>query len=274
MNTAEQKERQLIAIHRLTERGRRKSFGKRDSDDEIRSMTELSELDIRQVIDSGGWRRNDLENDRLLRKITTSRGTNAWRLTPEGKDAIRRILDRFGKRQDKEEAIETLSKFGIDSRAIWVLEQKKLSGAELERLLSRQGGTVTSDADWVPPDNLEVERKAIEFIVKREGKWQRARSPVQKGYDLEERDNSGNIVRWCEVKALTGSFENSQGIALSDSQFQMAVDKGEAYWLYIVENVGDANETRVLAIRNPASQVKRFVFRHSWRFAVTKVIEA
>ena len=91
---------------------------------------------------------------------------------------------------------------------------------------------------------------------------------------MEERDKDGNVVTWCEVKAITGSFEHSQGVALSDAQFQMAMDKRNAYWLYIVENVGDAERTRVLAIRNPASLVKRFVFRYSWRFTATKVIEA
>ncbi len=297
MNTAEQKAWQLIAIHRLSGRGRKNYFGNKEISNELRNMPGLSSDNAEAIIRNAGYRRHSLVEDDKQLKRTTKQGKGAWGLTPKGEERISDILQgktqsTFGngfakvvfdmlpddeKKAAKNRAIETLEEVGIDSQAIWVLEQKKLTGAELARLLARQGNTATTtfDPEQAPRDNLKVEEQAIDFIIDHdERKWRRAKKLNQKGYDLEERDGEGNVVTWCEVKAISGPFELSQGVALSDAQFQMAMNKRDAYWLYIVENVGDAEKTRVLAIRNPASLVKRFVFRDSWRFAATVVIEA
>ena len=271
MNTATQKEWQLMAIHGLAERGRRKSFGNKDINEELRMMPELSDRDAETIISSGGFRRKDLENEKLLKR-TVRQGKNAWALTAKGKIRVCNILRGKAKNAEKQRAVDALARAGIDPEAIWVLEQTQLTGAELEQLLAQQGKHAIADQEPAPHDNLEVEAQAIEFIIEKDNRqWHRARRKNQKGYDLEERDAKGNVVAWCEVKAINGPFALSQGVALSDAQFKMAFEKHEAYWLYIVENVGDPDNTRVFAIRNPASQVKRFVFRCSWRFAATRV---
>lgn len=281
-----------MAIYRLAERGRRKSFGNKDISDELRKMPGLSPGEAESIIISAGFRRNDLENDGMLKR-TTRLGKGTWALTPQGRERVSSTLsgqaplaplgDGFAKvvfdmlpdgekRAVKHQATKILHEAGIDESAIWVLEQTKLTGAELERLLDRQGRNAITDREPAPRDNLEVEAQAIKFIIEKdERQWHRARKANQKGYDLEERNAEGNVVSWCEVKAINGPFALSQGVALSDAQFEMAFAQRDAYWLYIVENVGDPESTRVFAIRNPASQVKRLVFRDSWSFAATKV---
>ncbi|MDE0566926.1 DUF3883 domain-containing protein, partial [Shewanella sp. K8] len=70
--------------------------------------------------------------------------------------------------------------------------------------------------------------------------------------------------RWVEVKAMTGTLED-RPVGLSHTQFNYAREKGEAYWLYVVERATDPMHARVLRIQNPAAKAQTFTFDHGWR---------
>lgn len=118
------------------------------------------------------------------------------------------------------------------------------------------------------PDGLDhqarmaLEEAAIELILSRESEWRRtpAHNP---GFDLYQGDEPGNATRWCEVKAMRGSLQE-RPVGLSRAQFEFAQEKGEAYWLYVVEHAY-TNQARIVRIQNPAGKACTFTFDSGWR---------
>ncbi|WP_416193642.1 sacsin N-terminal ATP-binding-like domain-containing protein [Nitrobacter sp. TKz-YC01] len=124
------------------------------------------------------------------------------------------------------------------------------------------------DDDWPDPDGLDqaqrlqIERQAIDLIVGIEPTL--CRTPEgNPGFDLYEADSSGNKIRWVEVKSMTGSLLD-RPVGLSHTQFECALEKGDAYWLYVVECAVDPTQARVLRIQNPAGITRTFTFDHGW----------
>jgi hypothetical protein len=68
-------------------------------------------------------------------------------------------------------------------------------------------------------------------------------------------------VRWCEVKAMTGSLHN-RPVGLSHTQFKHAQKHGESFWLYVVEHAG--TDPRIVRIQDPAGKARTFTFDHGW----------
>ena len=107
---------------------------------------------------------------------------------------------------------------------------------------------------------LEVEAKAIALILEREH-WLRA-TEDNPGFDLYREDTDGAKTLRCEVKALSGSLDDHPA-RLTPTELRRALEYGENYWLYIVENL--AETPRILRIRNPAGAAARFAFGPEWR---------
>ena len=126
---------------------------------------------------------------------------------------------------------------------------------------------VHHDDDESDPDGLEqaarmaLEEKAVDFILNRYPSWKRA--PTHNpGFDLFESGLDGNPVRWCEVKAMTGSL-NDRPVGLSRPQFECACERGVNYWLYVVECTGDEN-ARIVRIQDPVGKARTFTFDRGW----------
>jgi hypothetical protein len=83
------------------------------------------------------------------------------------------------------------------------------------------------------------------------------------GFDLYEADSSGKQIRWIEVKAMTGSLKD-RPVGMSHTQFYYARERGDAYWLYVVEHATDPAQARVLRIQNPAAHARTFTFDRGW----------
>ena len=83
------------------------------------------------------------------------------------------------------------------------------------------------------------------------------------GYDIESRDTTGAVVRWIEVKSLSGQW-NSTYAVLSRSQFEKATVLGESFWLYVVEQA-ESDNYQVHRIPNPALKASHFMFDDGWR---------
>ena len=111
-------------------------------------------------------------------------------------------------------------------------------------------------------ERMRIEACALDLIVAFEPTLQRtpAGNP---GFDLFEADDRGRPVRWVEVKAMTGTLKD-RPVGLSHTQFDVAREKGQAYWLYVVEQATDPSRARVLRIQNPAGQAKTFTFDSGW----------
>jgi len=108
---------------------------------------------------------------------------------------------------------------------------------------------------------MALESTAIDFILSREPKWRRtpAGNP---GYDLYQTDDNEHPTRWCEVKAMTGTLMD-RPVGLTRTQFELARQCREAYWLYVVEQAG-TDRARIVRIRDPAGKAQNFTFDHGW----------
>lgn len=109
---------------------------------------------------------------------------------------------------------------------------------------------------------MKIEESAIDLIIGLEPELHRTLDG-NPGFDLFEANSSCIQTRWVEVKAMTGTLKD-RPVGMSHVQFNFARQKGEAYWLYVVENATNPNKARVLRIQDPAGQTKTFTFDHGW----------
>jgi len=124
------------------------------------------------------------------------------------------------------------------------------------------------DDDSPDPDGLDqaarmqIEGRAIDLIIGLEPSLRRT-PEGNPGFDLFEADSGGKQIRWVEVKSMTGTLAN-RPVGLSHAQFDYAREKGDAYWLYVVEHAADPAQARVLRIQNPVGHARTFTFDHGW----------
>ena len=108
---------------------------------------------------------------------------------------------------------------------------------------------------------MDLEEKAIALVLAYEPRLQR--TPTHNpGYDLFESVGEA-VVRWIEVKAMAGSLRD-RPVGMSHFQFEFARQRGEAYWLYVVEHSSSDENARIVRINNPAGKSKTFTFDHGW----------
>ncbi|UZR28061.1 sacsin N-terminal ATP-binding-like domain-containing protein [Methylococcus mesophilus] len=146
-------------------------------------------------------------------------------------------------------------------------QEKRTPGSAGGRPFISYLGTHPDD-EGPDPDGLDqatrmkIEDQAITLIISLEPTLQRT-PDGNPGFDLYEADSSGRQIRWVEVKSMTGSWED-RPVGLSHTQFDCACEKGDAYWLYVVEHATDPAQARVLRIQNPVGQSRTFTFDRGW----------
>ena len=124
------------------------------------------------------------------------------------------------------------------------------------------------DDDGPDPDGLDqaarmkIEGSAIDLIIGLEPALRRT-PEGNPGFDLVEANSDGKQIRWVEVKSMTGTLAD-RPVGLSHTQFDCAREKGDAYWLYVVEHATDPAQARVLRIQNPVGHARTFTFDHGW----------
>ena len=82
------------------------------------------------------------------------------------------------------------------------------------------------------------------------------------GYDIESTEPNGDI-RYIEIKS-TKSLWGRDGITLSFAQLNLAYIKKDAFWLYVIENIGSEN-SRIYKIQNPMQHLRGFKLNDSWK---------
>lgn len=93
---------------------------------------------------------------------------------------------------------------------------------------------------------MPIEGHAIDPIIRLEPKLP-SRHNGNLGFDPFEADSIGRQIQGVEVKPMTGSLLD-RPVGLSNTQFYCAREKGDAYWLYVVEHATDSSKPLELCI--------------------------
>ncbi|MCY4369243.1 MAG: DUF3883 domain-containing protein [bacterium] len=111
-------------------------------------------------------------------------------------------------------------------------------------------------------DRMELERLAIEIVLKAEQDWQLT-PPNNPGFDLYRGATMETATEWCEVKAMTGTLDDHP-VGISRTQFEWAETHRTEYWLYVVERTR-TSDAKVVRIRDPVGKAETFTFDRGWR---------
>ena len=114
-----------------------------------------------------------------------------------------------------------------------------------------------------------VEKAGIDAIVRiemEEGRSCEVMPPNNEGFDLISTSlEDPSDIRYIELKSIRKSWTAS-GVGLTHKQIEHAQQKGEEYWLYVVENAFEEEASiRVHRIHNPWSRVVKIYFDDGWR---------
>jgi hypothetical protein len=124
------------------------------------------------------------------------------------------------------------------------------------------GDTDLGDAETSEIDGAGVARVlAFERLCGRAPEEQDHSNP---GFDVISRGHSGEILRWIEVKSLRGPW-NERGVFLSRTQMAFSQERGQQFWLYVVEFAEDDDAFRIHRIQDPWSQASRFGIDNGWQ---------
>ena len=131
-------------------------------------------------------------------------------------------------------------------------------------------GVATKEGSEAQARRIALENIGIQRIIDEEPLLERT-PKNNPGYDLVEKDAANHEQRWVEVKVISGAF-NDSWVGLSRTQFEMAMDREEAYWLYVVEHAEDPENANIIRIQNPAGKSEKFIFDHGWKILATEIL--
>lgn len=115
-------------------------------------------------------------------------------------------------------------------------------------------------------ENRLVDEAGIARVVdfeKRAGRHPEEMAHNNPGHDIRSYDIGGNLVRYIEVKSLSGAWENYDAV-LSRAQFEHSRKYGNLYWLYVVE-FATSSDAYLYRIQNPAEWASHFAFDGGWK---------
>lgn len=112
----------------------------------------------------------------------------------------------------------------------------------------------------------EVDQAGIVHVLAYE--YDCGRTPTEmphanRGYDVKS-VSSLDGERLIEVKSLSGLWSERSAAGLTRPQFEMARDKGDRFWLYVVERA-TSEDWQLYRIQNPANQVNQYLFDDGWQ---------
>jgi hypothetical protein len=110
-----------------------------------------------------------------------------------------------------------------------------------------------------------VDQAGVNRVVEYEqesGRLPEVKPPKHPGYDIESRDTGDQILRYIEVKSLSGAW-GRMGVGLSKPEFEKAREIGDCYWLYVVERAQE-EDYKIHRIQNPAWKANQFFYDDGW----------
>jgi hypothetical protein len=150
--------------------------------------------------------------------------------------------------------------------------KRTASGLTGKRLsyVNRSGGEPSRTDDEQEKQKQEhrelVDRKGVQRVIafeRKHGRKAREMPHHQKGYDIESMEDGQK--RYIEVKSIGSAWGGRNAPGLSSSQYQMAVQKGENYWLYVVEFALSDEESKVYPIPDPANTIDEYIYDQKWK---------
>lgn len=120
-----------------------------------------------------------------------------------------------------------------------------------------------------------VDQAGIEHVVefeKTRSRYTVVMPPKHPGYDIESKDRAGKIIRYIEVKSLSGDW-GLDGAALTKPQFDKAKELGDKCWLYVVERA-QQEDYKIHPIQNPAQRVNQFIYDDGWKNLTSEGIKS
>jgi hypothetical protein len=121
-------------------------------------------------------------------------------------------------------------------------------------------------ADDELPINKEIGDWAVHWVLqyeRQEGRDPKSMPHCNPGYDVES-SAPMKPMRYIEVKGMDGDWD-VDGVPLSPRQLQFARDKGDEFWLYVVEHERRHDRVKIHPIQNPNDQITQFRFDHGWK---------
>lgn len=131
-------------------------------------------------------------------------------------------------------------------------------------------GTVGDEAPDLSPIDIAGVARVLEYERKC-GRNPREMAHSNAGFDVESYDRRGELVRRIEIKSTGGEWSVA-GVMLSRRQHGQAVEDGDLFWLYVVENAQNDN-FKIYRIQNPAGRIDYFGFDGGWKDVAEPDIE-
>ena len=95
------------------------------------------------------------------------------------------------------------------------------------------------------------------------GRKPRALAHNHPGWDIESKaEDAIEVERFIEVKATKAKW-GGYGVGMTDTEYEKALELGDRYWLYVVDNALGA--PRLYAFQNPAARVSEYRFDDGWQ---------
>ena len=123
-----------------------------------------------------------------------------------------------------------------------------------------------ADESEQEPLRSPVDEAGIKRVIEYEkccGRHPKEMPHHQPGYDIETRNSAGKILRYIEVKSLSGPWSIGYAV-LSRAQFDTASRLGNDFWLYVVDQA-QTDAFRIYRMQNPAQKANHFMFDDGWR---------
>jgi hypothetical protein len=130
--------------------------------------------------------------------------------------------------------------------------------------VSDNGGGTVGGHDTAA-ERSEVDQTGVERVLDSErsdGRVPDLKPHKHPGYDIESRDATGPIVRYIEVKSLSGAW-GPLGVGLTRVEFEKAREMGGCYWLYVVERATQ-EDYQIYRIQDPAGKANQFFYDDGW----------
>ncbi|HLL06899.1 MAG TPA: DUF3883 domain-containing protein [Myxococcaceae bacterium] len=139
----------------------------------------------------------------------------------------------------------------------------------LRSYLHRAGSSFSPGLGTAPEASIAINLAALQYVSRdalNHGCQVSAPSPSHPGYTVQIEVPGEAAPRCVAVRGLTGAWDRA-GIPLTRTELREAQDKGDRYWLYVVEYALDSEKLVVTRVQDPWGKVDEFRFDDGWRDA-------
>ena len=197
------------------------------------------------------------------RKLSSSLGDDKTIDPVTGQDSRNSPNGGFSGRikstSEKSEKISVKSSDDIvssnDRKPIYVGKNKEVKDTEEHHKTKRRAIEIGNKGERYVLDH------ATEYLLSKTNEFRKAPTNNM-GYDIEELNSNEEVIRYIEVKTLTGDWGEG-GVSVTHPQIEFA-QCYDNWWLFVVENINTQN-TKIHVFENPVQQANQFKFDHSWK---------